>query len=355
MALGKGLGARILPDRRVRTHPTHVRGPLFEASSIIRRRTTVRSLPLLICLLALQALLAGHPVAAQTNQLDLAVYEQFLRAARTAAARGDRLDLEQVAPELIGARAVRMPSGELAPVDNRWLAEALAPANPDLPAIAARLGALIDALAAPPGGPPDDAQARLAEILARPPFATTPEPREPGWLERFFIWLTELLEGLVVPVGEAAAGPSGTTASWIVTALGAALIIGVLAVSLRGLRRSLRPVAVLPSAAAVAHSAADARAQAEALARSGDYRSAVRLLAIAALLWLDERGTLRYDPHQTNREHLARLDGQPHLRERLRPVVETADRVWYGGAPLDDHGYREYLRRVEDLRNEEAP
>jgi hypothetical protein len=75
----------------------------------------------------------------------------------------------------------------------------------------------------------------------------------------------------------------------------------------------------------------------------------VRLLALAALLWLDKRGALPYDPHQTNREHLGRLRERPAARASLAPIVETADRVWYGGAPLDAAGYAEVARQVDGL------
>jgi hypothetical protein len=309
----------------------------------------------LLLLALLLALAWPAPAAAQEAPLDLAAYEELLRAARAAAARGDRIGLAEVAPRLAAATTVRLPDGSAAPVDNRWLAEELAQQSPRLDQVAARLGALIDALAAPPASAPADAEQRLAEILSRPPFATPEAPREPGWVERFFDWLAEQLGRIAEPVGEAAGGQPGTVVSWALTAAGAALIIGVLWLWLRGLGRTLRPtVALAPAASAEARDAADARAQARELAGRGDYRGAARLLALAALLWLDESGRLRYDAHQTNREHLTRLREQPQLRERLAPVVETADKVWYGNAPLDAAGYDAYERQVETLRSEEA-
>lgn len=309
-----------------------------------------------LLLLALLLALAWPQLAvAQAPPLDLATYEELLRAARAAAARGDRIGLAEVAPQLTEATTVRLPDGSAAPVDNRWLAEELARQIPRLDMVAARLGALIDALAAPPPSAPADAEQRLADILSRPPFADPEMPREPSWLDRFLNWLAEQLGRIADPVGEAAAGQPGVAVSWVLTALGAALILAVLWLWLRGLGRTLRPtVALAPAASPEARDAADARAQARALASRGDYRAAVRLLALAALLWLDESGRLRYDAHQTNREHLARLGEQPQLRERLAPVVETADRVWYGNAPLDAAGYDAYERQVETLRQEEA-
>lgn len=291
------------------------------------------------------------PVAAQEATLSLAAYEQALREARAAAERGDRISLDLVAPRLIATTSVALPDGESVPVDNRWLAEELARPEPRLPLIAARLGALIDTLAEDGPSPPDDALERLEEILARPPFAR-PEsrPREPGPLDQFFERLARLLEGLPGPIGEAA-GPSGTFAGWALLAAGGALVLAVLWLWLRGLRRTLRAESRLEARPdATVQTAAEARDRADELAREGNYREAVRVLALAALLWLDERGRLRYEPHQTNREHLARLRDQPPLHERLEPVVETADRVWYGKAPIDAREYAEYARRVGELR-----
>jgi hypothetical protein len=306
--------------------------------------------------LVVLVLVDARPAAAQGPTLDLAAYEQLLREAQAAAARGDRISLDEAAPRLVAAATVRLPDGSVARADNAWLATELAQPNPRLDRVAERLGALVDALAAPPPSAPADAQARLAAILSRPPFGDSgDEPREPGWLERFFEWLAELLGDIAVPVGDAATSAPGTVASWALTAAGAALVIAVLALWLRGLRRSLRPTAALaPAATPEARDQADARAQAGALARAGDYRGAVRLLALAALLWLDEGGHLRYDSHQTNREHLQRLRDKPDLRSRLAPVVDTADRVWYGNTPLDAAGYAAYERQVDALQEPKA-
>lgn len=307
----------------------------------------------MLLLLLLVALSWAAPAAAQEQTLELADYERLLRAARAAAARGDRLDLDQLAPPLSEATGVLMPGGALASVDNGWLSAELARPSPDLALVAARLGALIDALAV--GDPPDPAvaSAQLEQILSRPPF--NERPREPSWLdlliERLFEWLFGQLEPVAEPMVDAASGAPGTLVSWLLIGLAAALIIAVLVVWLRGLRRATRAGATLPSPAELAaRDTADAQAQAATLARSGDFRGATRLLALAALLWLDERGALPYNPHQTNREHLQRLRERPALSAGLAPVVETADRVWYGDAPLDAAGYATVERQVAELR-----
>lgn len=311
---------------------------------------------LLSLLLLTLACALPRPAAAQAPPLDLAAYAQLVREGQSAAARGDLIGLNLVAPRLTAATAVALPGGGTVPLDNRWLAEELARPAPRLDQIAARLGALTDALAADAPAAPADARQRLERILSQPPFARPGEaPREPSWLDRFFDWLGELLDEIAAPVGEAAGGRPGSVASWVIVGLSVALVLGVLLFWLRGLRRSLRPAVALPPAAAEARDAADAREQAAALARSGDYRAAVRLLALATLLWLDESGKLRYDVHQTNREHLARLREQPALRRQLAPIVDTADRVWYGRLPLDAAGYAAYEQQVAAVRTTPEP
>ncbi|NCC36758.1 MAG: DUF4129 domain-containing protein, partial [Chloroflexia bacterium] len=166
---------------------------------------------------------------AQAQPLDLASYERLLREGRAAALRGDRLDVEQIAQVLAGTSEVVMPDGTLAPVETTWLTEELARANPDLPLIAGRMGALLDALAAPLEVEPADALERLEAILAAPPFADREQaPREPSWLDQFLTWLFEQLGRFAQPVADTASGPAGTLTSWLLTAAGAALLIVVL-------------------------------------------------------------------------------------------------------------------------------
>jgi hypothetical protein len=97
-------------------------------------------------------------------------------------------------------------------------------------------------------------------------------------------------------------------------------------------------------------SARGALAQAGTLAAGGDYRAAIRYLYLSTLLLLDERRLLRYDRSLTNREVLGQVAGDEALVERLRPVVEEFDRVWYGFAPVDEAEYEDYQRQIEQVR-----
>jgi hypothetical protein len=323
------------------------------------RRTSRYIIAIVLFVLAL----APQVSVAQSAPMELREYEALLRAARTAAARGDRLDLEEIVARLEPVTSVRIPAGATAPLDNGWLVEALAVPNPNLPAVAEQLGALIDALNYVGPAAPPDALAQLDTILNNPPFGQ-PErpPREPGPIDRFFEWLFEQLVTWLEPVGQAAEGAAETNPdalAWVIVALGALLVLAVLVIWIRGMRRSLAPPdARLPNLAdpEANLTPTDARNQARVLAAQGDYRTATRLLYLSALLWLDERRALRYERHLTNREYLHRLAERPELRRRMQPVVETFDRVWYGHQPLDSTGFADYERQVAELREaEERP
>ncbi|NTV63803.1 MAG: DUF4129 domain-containing protein, partial [Oscillochloris sp.] len=238
-----------------------------------------------------------------------------------------------------------------APADNRWLAQALDQPRPDVPQIAAHLGALIDVLSYPAAPDAAAAEQRLRDILAQPPFAQPERSDKPGWLERFLQWLNDLFGSRVVPADHVQ--PKGSQGiSWLITLIGLLTIGAVLAIWLRGLRWASAPLTRRPDEdPEVALSAAEATRQADSLAHSGDYRRAARMLYLSALLWLHEQGRLRYDRSLTNREHLDRLGEQSALRERLRPVIETFDSVWYGDLPLDATSFATYERQVEALRD----
>jgi hypothetical protein len=303
-----------------------------------------------LALLALLGLcLAFAPLLARSQDagLDLVQYGALVREGLAAARRGDRIGLEDAAGRLIVVREVRVDSGAVA-VDNAWLQAELGRNPPDMGRIAERLGALADALAQPPGSAPADALDRLAALLSQPPFAR-PEAGDSGrWLGDLLDWIVRFLEVVLRPTGRVSG--NGTIITWAIGILGIALIAGVVLYLARGLRRSIvretQPGLDGSDPGLTARQALD---QAGDLARDGDYRSAVRLLFLAALLRLDERHLLRYDRALTNREYLERVRDQPELRAALGPIVDIFDRVWYGHDQLDDVTFEEYRARVEQI------
>jgi hypothetical protein len=292
-------------------------------------------------------------MAAQSQAPDLPTYTGWVREAYAAAQRGDRLGLETVAGQLTATTSVRLPDDATVAVDNGWLHDALQETEPDMAAIAARLGAIIDALAQPTSAAPADARARLQQILAAPPFKRAESDTTTNqWWRDFWDWVGRLLDSIFSPISSTPPATSRLI-GWVIGGIGALLLLAVMLYLLLGLRRGL---------VSEAHAADDdpearltaktALSQASDLARGGDYRTAVRYLYLSALLWLDERDMLRYDRALTNREYLDRVRDNPLLRERLAPIVETFDQVWYGHVLIDAEAFAVYRAQVEALRHE---
>jgi hypothetical protein len=304
----------------------------------------------LLCLLAL--CWAAYPAAAQEPPPTIPEYAALVREATAAAERGDRLEFDPAAERLIWVTGVRAANGAVIPVDNSWLREATAGANPDLQQIAARLGAISDALAHPAGAAPADARERLAEIYARPPLARPESQPPPRWFTDLIDAILRLLDRILTPVTSASPAAANVM-TWGIAIVGGLLLLGVILYLLIGLRRGM--VAEAQAAQADPDAGIGSRGaleRASALATAGDHRSGMRYLYLSALLWLDEHGALRYDRALTNREHLAQLNERPALRRRLAPVVDTFDRVWYGHATLDADAFAGFRAQVEQLKSD---
>jgi hypothetical protein len=152
-----------------------------------------------------------------------------------------------------------------------------------------------------------------------------------------------VLVALVMLFGGPAWNALGPVAPYLLGVGGiiaAILAIGVFGLGLR--RGRSRGAARLPLATHIEAewTAAHARTAAAEAAAGGDYRRAIRYRYLATMLGLDEADRLRFDRALTNLEHLRRAPA--HLREALRPLVLTFDRVWYGGNPATAADYQQY-------------
>jgi hypothetical protein len=292
-------------------------------------------------------------IFAQPMELSLADYDRLLRATYAAAQRGDLLELQTLAAELTAINQVRMPDGQTAHVDHRWLAEALAPSAPDTSAIAARLGALIDALP-PSTAVVTDALKHWEAVLNEPPFN---RDQSESWFTHFLDWLLDGLADLLpdlpdMPVTPTPGDPSWITpVAWGILAITALLFGGLIFFWARNMRRALRPVVGIAESGVEAEPVTFSQAQrmAEAAQRAGDRRNAVRYLYLAALLWLDEQKLLSFQRELTNREYLSRLRDQPPLYAQLTPIIATFEAVWYGLQTIEEQAFRAYEQQVATL------
>ena len=140
------------------------------------------------------------------------------------------------------------------------------------------------------------------------------------------------------PRSSVGVGPWATTLMWgILGALGAyALFMLARYVRLpkgKGKKRLVDPDEPLRSSDAWLEDA-------NGLIAQGRYRDAVRGLYVAGLMRFDEANVARFDRHQTNWEHLRRIEASPRRPEGTDVRLATArfDRLWYGhiAATRDD-------------------
>ena len=101
--------------------------------------------------------------------------------------------------------------------------------------------------------------------------------------------------------------------------------------------------------------ATDLLSEAEALARQGDLRAAIRKAYIALLVELGDRKLISLAHHKTNRDYLNSLRSLPQLHSRMRGLTDSFERHWYGfvaATPNDWQDFRAgYLAALEGGTN----
>jgi len=286
---------------------------------------------------------AENPVALDAYQRALTTALELVQQAeqQTGATRGALIlravsTLEQITH-------VQTEAGALALDHAALIAELKAAAqNPvaSLTPARNRLRALRDALDPAPLAATDDERTKLRDIFNRPPFAIFDNPVGVA-LQEILRWLRALTRG---------AGDAVFSSRDLLALGGIGVLVGVLVFFLRNLRRNIAAEETLATPREATLTAREALARAQTFVAEGDYRGAMRLLYLAALLSLDERGALQYDPALTNREHVRALAAHPALSAALTPIVETYDRVWYGFANVSPDEFAEFRRRVQEMR-----
>jgi hypothetical protein len=83
-------------------------------------------------------------------------------------------------------------------------------------------------------------------------------------------------------------------------------------------------------------SAADLLAEAEALARAGDQRGAIRRGYIALLVELADRRIISLAQHKTNRDYLRAVREVKNLYRNLETLTNNFEQHWYGLVPASE-------------------
>ena len=267
-------------------------------------------------------------------------------------------------------------------VNNSWLA-AEAQAFERLPAgaaeertrllsrVAQRLVALEDRLNELGGQPAaaatkEQEKARLEAVLRRKEFDETPP--EKSWIARLWERIKEWWNGLFR--GGAPMRPGET--SWLAL-VAMILVFGLVGVLLGyaawkflpyfARRRDKRPGpaergarVILGERLAPGQTAADILAEAEALARKGELRGAIRKGYIALLCELGDRKVITLAQHKTNHDYLRAVRERRPLLKEMQKLTASFENHWYGTVPAtpDDwttfrSGYQQTLKTASLL------
>lgn len=210
----------------------------------------------------------------------------------------------------------------------------------------------------------EQAKGRLENILKRPEYATG--ERGSNALARLLQDLLNWLEKLFPKrnIGPSRVGFISAIAQILVLVLAVLVLLYVLKIILSWfLGRSKKekkkkikePRIVLGERLEPDATATDLLAEAEALARQGDLRTAIRKAYIALLVELGDRKLISLAHHKTNRDYLNSLRSQPQIHSRMRGLTDSFERHWYGfvaATPNDWQDFRSgYLATLEGGTN----
>ena len=252
--------------------------------------------------------------------------------------------------------------GEVYNVDNSWLHQALDELTP-LDSRFERLEDLLESLRAMNARlierqdvaqaleSKDDAKNRLKGILARPEYAA--KVTGPNALARlirdFFEWLRKFLPQPREPQPRSLPWLN-LVAKILVVAAALALLVFLVRLFLRRFKttKKIKPRKkkeariVLGERLEPEQTATNLLSEAEALARSGDLRAAIRKAYIALLVELGDRKVISLAQHKTNRDYLNGLRVLPGLHSRMTGLTNSFERHWYGFAEVDQSDWQNF-------------
>lgn len=256
-------------------------------------------------------------------------------------------------------------------VDNSWLheeldklshsqqaehARILERAKERLLAVAERLNA---GMGPANGNDKAEASRKLSEILQRPEYAQKAKGQSflSRLLDRLLKWLRSLFPN-PKPLSPGSAGIFTQIAQFLIIVLALGVIAYVLKLFLPRMRLARRsPKKVKQTARIVLgetlrpdQSANDLLAEAEALARRGDLRAAIRKAYIALLVEMGDRKIISLAQHKTNHDYLRAVRGNQPLYGNVKQLTDSFERHWYGFASATENdwdafrsGYRRAL------------
>jgi hypothetical protein len=91
----------------------------------------------------------------------------------------------------------------------------------------------------------------------------------------------------------------------------------------------------------------DLLAEAEALARQGELRAAIRKAYIALLVELGDRKLITLAQHKTNRDYLNSVRTIPVLHSTMRGLTDSFERHWYGFDEATENDWLNFRSRYK--------
>jgi hypothetical protein len=348
-------------------------------------RPALRLLFALLIVLLLENIAAAVPLSnyairVHDAAIELMALEQWAKvdsptehAARVATA------LQDVRKALPAEETVEWEGGTVR-VNNSWLDaeirtyEQMSPFDPQraatLARIVERMHALDDRLAeldwqrkivkeeATKSAKKDQEKARLEAILRRDEFVEKP-PQESllsRWWKRFLEWWSRLFPGSSALAPGQMSWLSFIALIFVFTLAAGALGYAIWKLSAFFERRRSRfklekreARVILGERIAPEQTAADLMNEAEALARRGELRAAIRKAYIAVLCELGDRKVITLSQHKTNRDYLRALRERRNLLGEMQKLTNSFENHWYGfqqATPDDWTSFRTGYQKV---------
>lgn len=197
---------------------------------------------------------------------------------------------------------------------------------------------------------------KLVEILQRPEYAHRAKGKNPlaDLVDRFIRWLQKFIPK-PKPLAPGKVGFISQLAQVLVVLLALAVIGYALKVFLPRLWRNKQSAKKEKQTARIVlgeklgpdQSSRDILAEAEALARRGDVRAAIRKAYIALLVELGERKVISLAQHKTNRDYLRAVGGLPRLYPNVKQLTDAFERHWYGLTQASDNDWQSFRSTYE--------
>jgi hypothetical protein len=196
-----------------------------------------------------------------------------------------------------------------------------------------------------------DANRRLAEILKRPEYVQQAPQKNAltRLLERLIKWIASWFPK-PKPMSLGGVGILSRIAQWVVIILALVVLAYVLKMFLPRLFRNRRPRKKAKDKARIVlgetlepdQTALDLLSEAEALARRGELRAAIRRAYIALLVELGDRKIISLAQYKTNRDYLRAMREIEPLYRNVKQLTDSFERHWYGLAQADETDWLQF-------------